>query len=139
MKSLLSHSRIIKLVDRDDKSDTEVAACNANGIKVLSRRHIESFLFDDEIISKLCVKNGKVEMIDDCLLAKKDAINNSVNRSNPKDDVKSASGEIMNALKKILGLTQCGNDTVSFLRDTMAPLITSETSVYRELEKSIFE
>lgn len=140
VKSLLSHSRIIKLVDRDDKSDVEVAACNAKGIKVLSRRHIESFLFDDEIISKLCVEKGKAEMIDNCLQAKKDAINNSVvNRSNPKDDVKSPSGEIMIALKKILGLTRCGNDIVSFLRDTMAPLITSDTTVYRELEKTIFE
>lgn len=139
VNALLSHSQIIKLVDRDDKSDKEVADCNAKGIKVLSRRHIESYLFDDEIIRKLCLEKGKEEMVDDCLLAKQEAIKNSIARKNAVDDIKSASGEIMTAIKMKLGLTRCGNDTVSFLRDTMAPLITSDTAVYKELEKIIFE
>ena len=139
VNALLSHSQIIKLVDRDDKSDKEVADCNAKGIKVLSRRHIESYLFDDEIIRKLCLEKGKEEMVDDCLLAKQEAIKNSIARRNAVDDIKSASGEIMTAIKMKLGLTRCGNDTVSFLRDTMAPLITSDTAVYKELEKIIFE
>jgi hypothetical protein len=42
-------------------------------------------------------------------------------------------------LKKILGLTQCGNNISSFLRDTMAPLVTQETTVYKDLEKQIFD
>ena len=139
VNALLSHSHKIKLVDRDDKSDKEVEDCNAKGIKVLSRRHLECYLFDDEIIRKLCVEKGNMELIDDCLQAKQEAINNSISRGNSADDIKSASGEIMNALKKKLGLSRCGNDTVSFLRDTMAPLITSETTVFKELEKTIFE
>ena len=60
-------------------------------------------------------------------------------RNNPDDDVKSASGDIMVELKRILGLIRCGNKRESFLRDTMAPLITPETAVYQELENSIFK
>ena len=61
------------------------------------------------------------------------------NRKNPKDDIKSASGDIYTNLKKLLELTQCGNNTNTFLRDTMAPLITPDTKVYSELKKEIFD
>jgi hypothetical protein len=62
----------------------------------------------------------------------------SVQRGNAPDDVKSASGEIYVELKRILNLTNCGNTTCAFLRDTMVPLITVETSVYQDLEHEIF-
>jgi hypothetical protein len=82
--------------------------------------------------------NGQVEKVELCLTAKQDAINDSISRSNPIDDVKSASGKIYTELKKILSLTQCGNTTISFLRDTMATLITDETVVFKELERQLF-
>ena len=137
--SILSSSKIIKLVDRDDKSEEEVASCNTRGIKVLSRRHIECYLYDDEIIKKLCDANGKNDLIDDCLQIKNDAITNSIDRGNPRDDIKSVSGEIMTNLKRKLGLTQCGNDFVAFAKATLVPLITEETSVYKELKACIFD
>ena len=135
---LLSNSKIIKVVDRDDLSPVEVANLLAQGVKTLSRRHIECYLLDDEIIKLLCKKYGHPELEADCLKAKASKIAASITRHNPKDDVKSASGDIMVDLKHILGLTQCGNKRESFLRDTMAPLITPNTNVYKELENSIF-
>lgn len=138
VKSLLSASNIVKLVDRDDKSEAEVEQCKNRNINVLSRRHIESFLYDDEIIKKLCEANNRPELIEECIKIKQDAILNSRARNHPEDDVKSASGEIMVNLKKKLGLTRCGNDVVSFARDTLAPLITEDTSVYQELKTCIF-
>lgn len=136
--NLLKHSQIIKFVDRDDKSAQEVSDLNAKGIKVLNRRHIECYLFDDEIIEKLCVSVNHLELLPDCLTMKAAAISNSVNRGNPPDDIKSASGEIYVGLKRLLGLTGCGNKTHTFLRDTMAPLVTEDTNVYKLLEQEIF-
>ena len=49
-----------------------------------------------------------------------------------------ASGQIYVACKNILGLTQCGNDARAFMRDTLAPLITTEMAVYGELKRDIF-
>lgn len=135
---LLSNSQVIKVVDRDDLSDKEVANLLAEGVKTLSRRHIESYLMDDEIIKKLCAVNGHPELETDCLNAKASKIAASIARHNSTDDVKSASGDIMVELKRILGLTKCGKKRESFLRDTMAPLITEDTNVYKELEDSIF-
>ncbi len=67
-----------------------------------------------------------------------DAISQSIKRGNAKDDIKSASGEIFVNLKKILGLTQCGNNKCSFMRDTLSSLITEDTQIYKDLEKEIF-
>jgi hypothetical protein len=138
ISNILKSSEIIKFVDRDDKSNAEVAELLAKGVKTSARRNIECYLLDDEIISKLCSAIGKAEFIGQCLQAKTLAIQESVDRGNPEDDIKSASGKIFTEVKRILGLTQCGNNKCAFLRDTIAPLVTQETLVYQEIENEIF-
>jgi hypothetical protein len=76
--------------------------------------------------------------VQDCLDAKKQAIHESISRGHPADDIKSASGNIFTEIKRILGLTQCGNNKCAFIRDTMTPLVTEDTTVYQELENEIF-
>jgi len=140
VSNILKSSKIIKFVDRDDKSEAEVAELLTKGIKTLEKRHIENYLLDDEIIIKLCTKHEQEDKFEICLIAKQDAIKDSVeNRSNPSDDIKSASGKIYIELKRILNLTQCGNNTISFLRDTMTPLITEDTEIYKNLERQMFD
>lgn len=126
------------LVDRDDMSDQEVLEMNRRGVTALSRRHIECYLLDDEIIRKLCECNGHPESIPTCLQIKSEGIAESVERGNAPDDIKSASGYIITGLKHVLSLRQCGNTTPAFLRDTIAPLITTDTDVYKQLKKDIF-
>lgn len=138
MANILKSSEILKFIDRDDKSNNEVAELNGKGVKVSSRRHLESYLFDDEIIRKLCDQSGKPELFQNCQDVKNQALANSVARGNPQDDIKSASGEMFNEVKRILGLTQCGNNKCAFMRDTLTPLVTPDTNVYRELESEIF-
>jgi AAA15 family ATPase/GTPase len=139
VKNLLKDSEIIKLVDKDDKSPGEIEELNNKAIKVLGRRHIESYLLDDEIIYKLCEKNGKSELFDTCKEIKSIKLKESMERGNPADDIKSASGEIYIELKRLLGLWHSGNTKDAFFRDTMAPLISPETNIYKELEKEIFK
>jgi AAA15 family ATPase/GTPase len=138
MTKLLANTEIIKIIDRDDRSNAEVSELHSKGIKVLSRRSIESYLLDDEIISKLCIKYNNADKYADCLAAKQLALQSSINRNNPPDDIKSARGDIYNSLRSILSLTQCGNNADAFLRDTIAPLVTQETEVYMQLENEIF-
>ncbi|WP_372519460.1 AAA family ATPase [Candidatus Ruminimicrobiellum ovillum] len=135
----LSNSKIIKLVDRDDRNDNEIEELKNKDIKVLSRRHIESYLLDDEILKLLCEKENKSDKYDEILSIKKAKLEDSISRGNPKDDIKSASGDIYVEIKKILQLSHSGNTKDAFFRDTLAPLITPETQVYKELEKDIFE
>lgn len=139
VSNILKTTEILKFVDRDDKSVQEIQELSGIGIKVSQKRHIENYLFDDEIIEKLCISEGKPELLQDCINAKNSAIQASVGRGNPADDIKSASGNIYTELKRILSLTQRGNNKSAFIRDTMAPLVTEDTNVYQELEREIFE
>lgn len=139
VSNILSSSETIKFIDRDDRSENQIKELlQEKNIKTSKRRNIESYLVDDELIKKLCVVNEKEELIEQCLEAKKNALSESVARGNPDDDYKSASGKIFTELKKILQLTQCGNNKCSFFRDTITPLITPDTDVYRELKEELF-
>jgi hypothetical protein len=138
LTSLFTWEKVIKLVDRDDRSDEEVEELKRKGISTLSLRNIESYLMSDEIITKLCYIKGQSDKVDQCIQIKYDAIAGSVVRGNPSDDVKSAAGEIFTNIKKLLQLLRCGNDTYSFLRDTIVPLITEETVTYKKLKADIF-
>jgi len=137
--TVLSGVRISRVVDRDDRGDTEVAELCKKGTRVLSLRHLENFLFDDEILAKLCNEKGRPEKIPDVRAAKAAALQASIDRKNPRDDYKSMGGELYNALKTILGLTQCGNNTEEFCIETLLPLFTSETNIYKRLRADIFE
>lgn len=138
IKTLLNNTQIIKIIDRDDRSDQEVADLNTKGIKVLKKRNLESYLLDDTIIKKLCDSVGKSEEYENCIEDKEQAIRNSIARKNAVDDYKSARSDIFVSIKNRLGLTQCGNDPDTFIRDTLAPLITKDTDIYRQLNNEIF-
>ena len=133
---LMKSSEVVKLIDRDDRTQAEIEEAEEQGVRVLSRRNLESYLFDDDVLRKLAAEKGKEDKIEEllaekrCILAARAAV--------AQDDLKPASGQIYIACKKIFGLTQCGNDTKTFMRDTLAPLIKPDTLVYKELKRDIF-
>ena len=138
IQTLLTGTKVIKIVDRDDRSSQEVADLAKAGIKVLKRRNLESYVLDDAVIKKLCDKVGKPEEYVACIQEKQKALTDSVSRGNAPDDFKKASGGIYISLKRRLSLTQCGSNPDPFMRDTLAPLITPDMDVYKELEAEIF-
>lgn len=137
VKQVLRNSNTRIITDRDDKSLEEIVENISRGINTLKERHLEVYLLDDEIIKKLCLVNGKSNLIGTALDVKKQAMNSSVSRGYPSDDVKAASGEIYHQLKKLLELKSCGNNSEAFLRDTMAPLVTSDTNVFQRLREEV--
>lgn len=144
LKELLKTSKVYKLLDRDDKSEEEIRSLSTRNCIVLKKRHLESYLFDDEVINRLVDTNpseekGKLDIFEEALEIKSQAIQKSVSRGNPDDDIKSASGEIYTGLKRLLSLTQCGNNPESFMRDTLAPLVTPDMQIYRDLEQDIIQ
>ena len=129
--------KVTRLIDLDDHAPADVSSYRTMGITVLSRRHIESYMFDDEVLGVLCDSLGRSSDTATVIAAKKTAIAESVSRGNPPDDVKSAAGTIYNDTKRILGITQGGNDKNAFMRNTLAPLIRPGMAVYALLKKDI--
>ena len=133
---LIKGAEVIRLIDLDDQSAEEVVELNSQGVRVLSKRNLESYLFSDEVLRKLANSVNRDDKVDE-LLTKKESIRNS-RPHDPPDDLKPASGEIYNACKSVLGLTQSGNNAWTFMRDTLALLVNPRMAVYEELKADIF-
>ena len=136
LASVLPKSKVIVLVDRDDKSPEEVQEFEANGGIVLQERNLESYLFADDVIEALVKQVGKPDRLSDALQIKNKALKASVARGNPNDDLKSAAGEIYNGLKVLLQLQQPGTNAEAFMQSTLAPLIVAGTSTYQQLKSA---
>ncbi|MGD1055869.1 MAG: ATP-binding protein, partial [Solirubrobacteraceae bacterium] len=139
ISTIVSGTKVVRVVDRDNRSTQEVEDARAAGIRVLSRRHLEAFLLDDEVLEALCKSLGKVSDAPAVLALKPPATAASVARGNDPDDIKSAAGDIFNGVRKILETPQLGNTTEAFLSDTMAPLLVPGMTVYEDLKKDLFE
>lgn len=141
VKATLAHvlpaTRLLALCDRDDKSDMEVAAFEASEGMVLGLRNLESYLLADDVIEALVVQEGKIGLLGDALAVKANAIQASVARGNAADDLKSAAGEVYVGLKRLLSLHRCGNNTDTFLRDTLAPLLRPGMNSYEAMKRDV--
>ena len=138
VRNLSPASNIIKVIDRDDRTQEEINDLIADGINVLARRHLECYLLDDEVLEKWCHSVGKPDKVSDMLQIKNQKMADSVARGNPIDDVKSAANDICTEGKKLLGVTACGNNGEAIMRDTLAKLVTPDMAIYQVLENEIF-
>lgn len=135
LSSLIEGIEIVKLIDRDDRSEAEITELCIQGTKVLSKRNLESYLFDDEVIEALSKKEGKTDKIQDILSQKATLLANSKGAS---DDLKQIRGQLYITCKNLLELTQCGNTVEAFMRDTLAPAINTKMKIYSILREDIF-
>jgi hypothetical protein len=59
MSRLIGGTKVGRLIDRDGMTDMEKVEMEQKGYRILSRRHIESYLFDDEVLGRLCESVGQ--------------------------------------------------------------------------------
>src|SRR5262249_75128 len=111
IQALVSGTRVIRVIDRDMRSPEEVRDAQASGIRVLRRRHIESYLLDDEVLRALAASVGQGERTDELIAAKVAAIARSVERRNDADDIKRAAGDFYATVRPLLSLVGAGNTT----------------------------
>lgn len=137
--ALTSGVSLRTLLDRDDMNQREIEEARGKGISVLRRREIESYLFDEEIIRKLCRVTGNHEkeveaweIVQNCLRQVR------AGSGVAADEVKAARGNIFARFKKLLSLHDAGKKSETFMIDSLAPLVTPDTKVYKEMEQSIW-
>lgn len=138
IQTVASGTRTTRVIDRDLLDQTEAADAQARGIRVLSRRNIEAFLLDDEVLTALCSSQGRAGSAQDAVNIKRAALAASVRRGNASDDLKKAGSQIYNELRILLQLTQSGSDWNAFARGTLAGLLQPGLRAYDELKQDIF-
>jgi RecF/RecN/SMC N terminal domain len=138
IQTIASGTHITRIIDRDLLTEKEADEIIDSGVNVLSRRNIEAYLLDDEVLTALCHSVDKQEQVPDILRIKAGCLARSVQRGNAPDDYKKAAGEIYNEIRVTLQLVGSGSGWNAFARDILAPLLHPEMSVYRELRADIF-
>jgi hypothetical protein len=138
LAQMLPRIRTWMLFDRDDRSNTEIEELAKAGTRVLGRRDLESYLWDDEVLTLFADQAAQPEKAADLIAEKHRLLAECVSAGRPADDIKAISGQMYNECKRQLRLTQCGNTAVDFARITLAPLVTSATRVFNELQACIF-
>ena len=138
LRVLIGGLKVVRLIDRDNRTDGKISELRKEGVRVLSRRNLESYLFDGEVIQALATSVGKADKTEE-LLAEKNRIHAAkIGIGSSQDNLKPGSHDIYIACKKILGLNQYGNDAKEFARETLAPLIKPGMAVYEELKSDVF-
>lgn len=138
LQTIAEGTTVIRLRDRDLATDAEVERWRASGTAVLTRRHIESYLFDPEVLDALCDSLGRTDEREALRTIYANNIAALRGRGKDLDDVKSASGPMYVDIRRALALTQAGSTARSFAEDVLAPLVKPSMGVYQELKRDIF-
>jgi len=139
IQTVVPGATVVRLIDRDDRSETEVKALREEGVTSLGRRNLESYLLDEEVLEALCVEECKADQWSALQKARGEAHAESVERGNRPDDWKSIRGAVFNACKKFLELERPGSSADVFLLERLAPRIRPGMAVYDELRHDVFE
>lgn len=138
LQTLTQGTKVVRLRDRDLASNEEMERWRAAGTAVLTRRHIEAYLFDPEVLDAFCDSIERSDAKQDVRGIYDAQIAALSGRGKGVDDVKAASGQIYVEIRKALSLGQAGTTARSFAEDKLAPLIDPDMDVYQELRRDIF-
>ena len=136
LQKIAKSAMVIGIVDQDNATLQEVERMKEKGIRTLSRRTIESFLLDDEVLSKWCEECGEPDKVNDLLAAKQEALDkyNLKSDDNLKAIVQTVHGAAQRALKSV----RLGDSKESFMMDILASHIQPGMAVYEQLHEDIF-
>jgi hypothetical protein len=127
-----------RVIDRDDRTQAEINTMQAQGIHVLGRRHIEAYLLDDDVLTRVCAHLGDADQAPHLLTAKANALQGSIAAGGAADDMKRVAGDVYLRAKQLFPQKKLGSDKRAFMRGFCAPLVTPETQIYAELRQDIF-
>ena len=129
---------VLRLRDRDRATEQDIVNNAKKGIRTLSREYIEKYLTDNEVLSHLCISEGKSDKVKRFLAGKDTEIEKVINNDKIRDKRRPIVQRIQQQAEQILGLIHSGDTVESFMRDILAPLIQPGMKVYEELHEDIF-
>lgn len=138
IKGLAPSVKVIRLIDRDDRTDDEISNLRTRGLRVLRLRNIESYLLDDSVLTAVCEYLGDSGRTQEMLDAKRRAIAVSVAAGGPPDDLKRTAGDIYNAAKRLFPNVRLGSNNRAFMSGICAPLVRGQAKLYAQMRDDVF-
>ena len=86
LRLLIGGLEIVRPIDRDDLSGVQIADHAEHGVRVLSRRNLESYLFDDEVLRALAARGVEKDKTYEFLAEKQRIL--ASRSTDPQNDLK---------------------------------------------------
>ena len=138
IEAITGGAETLRLRDRDEADDIEIEENKEKGIRTLSRRNIEGYLLDNEVLAKFCEDHNIPHKHQDLINARQAALKDSIARGKPSDDLKPTAQRIHGAAKNALQSRKIGNKSRGFMKNILAPCIQPGMVVYEQLHNDIF-
>ncbi|MDE0088347.1 MAG: AAA family ATPase [Candidatus Poribacteria bacterium] len=136
IEKIAEKAKVIGIVDRDKATCGEIKRNAEKGIRTLSRTTLESYLLDDEVLTKLCEDYDASDKTEDLLAGKQNALDKF--KLKLSDNLKPIVQQVHGAAQKALKSANLGNSKESFMMDVLATRIQPGMKVYEELHEDIF-
>lgn len=131
-------AKVIGVVDRERRTGSGIKRKAKEGIRTLEWGRIEDYLLHDEVLTKLCVSQGKSEEIQEFLTAKNKKVEEVMNDDTIRDKRRPIIQRIQEQVEMVLGLVHSGDTVEDFMTDILVPVIKPDMGVYKQLHKDIF-
>ena len=128
-------STVWRVIDREDMTDGRRGEKIEEGIRVLGRREIENYLYDQEVLKTFLRKHGKEDLAEDILCQYKELLSGETIKV---ADVKILSRKLFEIIRQSTRLPTLGNSREEFVLDHLVPALKKTDSVYQELHDDIF-
>ena len=123
-----------RLIDRDEMTEAERRRKEKEGILVLGRREIESYLYDPAVLATFLTKIGEEEAVGKVVQKHKDLLSGA--GANP--NVKGVSRDLFEFIKTCTSHGMLGRRRKEFEKDYLLPALRETPELLEELEGDIF-
>ena len=135
LKSLAHGIKVSKLIDRDDMTDDERARTIEQGIRVLRRRELEEYLYDQEVLRTFLRSRDCENTVVEKVLDRRQSLLDG--QTGPKK-IKDVSREMFAMIRDETGLSNLGNSREQFAAQFLVPALGNTPDVYQELREDVF-
>ena len=135
LRSVAEGINIWRLIDRDEMTDPAREEKIKQGVNVLTRRELENYLYDPEVLRTFCKRENKEELISEVTAKTNDLLDGK-----PPEyiDFKPIAREILQFIRSTAGIYNLGNDRTQFALQYLVPALRETPNVLAELESDIF-
>ena len=123
-----------RLIDRDDMDADDRAKMIEDGIRVLSRRELEDYLYDTEVLQRFLVRHEKHELIDDILGKQQELLRGA----EMPESTKPITQELFEYIKNKTRIPWLGRNRRQFALAELIPALKETPEVLSLLQEDIF-
>ena len=128
LRSVAKGADIWKLIDRDEMAGSARRVRIQQGVRVLTRRELENYLYAPEVLSTFCKRENKGKLETEILGKAQELLNGSAPEF---ADLRPVTRELLDFIKEKTQLHNPGNDRREFALEHLVPALRETPNVFQ--------